>query len=295
MSPRHARTLVASLLLATPLATPLAAQQQRRAPAPKPPTPPAKRAAPAHAPLELDHVLLLVPPGAEAAVARLRAAGFNVANDAQRHVGQGTASIPVLLENAYLELLWIDTTVRRDAGNALDIERLRRVPNASRVGIGLRRVGVPPMPKPTTDAQGLAVRIPPQPLVPLGAVSARRYSAPWMPPGTAIQLVRQPAESLAAELFVVQDEVAQPWWIGQVRHEATILLQHPGGWRRVRRVVVHGPTAQLPAALARLEPARIEWRSDASAAAAWVEMELEGGAPGRTVDLRPTLPLVLRR
>ena len=279
MSPRRAASLARSLLLlAAPLAAPLAAQRQ-----------------PAQSPVELDHVLLLVPPGAQAAVARLRAAGFNVANDAQRHVGQGTASIPVLLDNAYLELLWIDSTVRRDAGNPLDVDRLKRVPDASRIGIGLRRVGVPPMPKPVTDAQGLVVRQPPRPIVPLGAVPARRYSAPWMPPGTVIQLLRQPAESLAAELFVVQDEIALPWWIGRVRHEATILVQHPGRWRRVRRVVVHGPTAQLPAALARLRPANIAWRSDATAAAAWVEMELEGGTPGRTVDLRPTLPLVLRR
>ena len=256
---------------------------------------PAAAQRPAAAPLELDHVILLVPPGAQAAVAKLRAAGFNVANDAQRQVGQGTASIPVLLDNAYLELLWIDSTVRRDPANPLDVERLRRVPNASRVGIGLRRVGVPPMPKPVTDAQGLVVRQPPRPIVDVGAVPARRYSAPWMPAGTVIQLLRQPAESLAAELFVVQDEIAQPWWIGQVRHEATILLQHPGRWQRVRRVVVHGPTAQQPAALARVKPARVEWKADATAAAAWVEMEIEGGTPGRTVDLRPTLPLVLKR
>lgn len=268
-----ARLLVASSLLAAPLS----AQH------------------PAQAPLELDHIILAVPPGAQAAVAKLRAAGFNVTNDAQRHTGQGTASIPVLLDNAYLQLLWIDSTVRRDPANPVDLERVRRLPNASRVGIGVRRAGVPPAPKPTTDAQGLVVRTPPRPLVPLGAVPARRYSAPWMPPGTAIQLVRQPAESLAAELFVVQDEIALPWWVGQVRHEATILLQHPGRWRRVRRVVVHGPTAQMPAALARLKPARVEWKA---ATTSWVEMELEGGASAgarRTVDLRPTLPLVLRR
>ena len=274
MTPRRlARLLVAPLLL---LAAPLDAQSSST-------------------PVELDHVLLLVPPGAKAAVAKLRAAGFNVANDVQKHVGQGTASIPVLLDNAYLELLWIDTTVRRDPANPLDIARWNRVAGASRVGIGLRRVGVPPMPKPTTDANGLPVKVPLRPVVDVRPVAARSYSAPWMPPGTAIQLLRQPAESLAADIFVVQDEIAQPWWIGQVRHEATILLQHPGGWRRVRRVVVHGPSAQAPAALAQLRPARVEWRADATAAASWVEVELEGGAPGRTVDLRPTLPLVLRR
>ena len=98
--------------------------------------------------------------------------------------------------------------------------------------------------------------------------------------------------TLAAELFVVQDEIALPWWIAQVRHEAPSLLEHPGGWRRVRSVTVHGPTAQAPAALAQLHPARVEWKADATR---WVEVELEGGAPARTVDLRPTLPLVLRR
>lgn len=244
-------------------------------------------------PLELDHIVLLAPPGAEAGVAKLRAAGFSIANEAQRHVGQGTASIGVLLDDAYLELIWIDSTVRRDPSNALDVARWR-ARDVSHVGIGLRRVGVPAAPPPTTDAQGLPVKLAPRPMPVLGAPS-RRYSAPWMPPGTAILLLRQPSESLAAEVFAVQDEIALPWWIPQVRHEATILVQHPGGWRRVQRVVVHGPATQMPAALATLHPARVEWRADATAAASWVEVFMSGGTPGRTVDLRPTLPLVLRR
>jgi hypothetical protein len=169
------------------------------------------------------------------------------------------------------------------------------VPAASRVGIGLRRVGVPPAPAPKTDAQGLAIRVPPRPM-PDPGVPSRRYAAAWMPPNTAVLLLRQPAESLAAELFVVQDEIALPWWVGQVRHDATILLMHPGKWQRVRRVIVHGPATQAPAAFARVHPARVELRTDASSAATWVEMEFEArGAPPRTVDLRPTLPLVLRR
>jgi hypothetical protein len=120
-----------------------------------------------------------------------------------------------------------------------------------------------------------------------------------MPPNTAILLLRQPAESLAAEVFVVQDEIALPYWVAQVRHEAPILLMHPGGWRRVRRVVVHGASTQAPSAFASLKPARVELRADATAATTWVEMELEGGAragaASRTIDLRPALPLVLRR
>lgn len=270
---------VARALAALLLAVPVAAQ-------PRPATTPA----PTATPLELDHIILLVPPGAQAGVARLRAAGFNIANEPQRHVGQGTASMGVLLGNAYLELLWIDSTVRRDASNGMDIARWRK-PGVASVGIGLRRAGVPPAPPPRTDAQGVPIKLAPRPM-PVPGVASRSYSAPWMPPGTAILLLRQPAESLAAELFVVQDEIALPWWIAQVHHEAPILLQHPGGWRRVRRVVVHGPATQAPAALAQLHPARVEWKLDV---ARWVEVELEGGSPARTVDLRPTLPLVLRR
>lgn len=98
---------------------------------------------------------------------------------------------------------------------------------------------------------------------------------------------------LLAAPLLAQDPAQSP-----VELDHVVLPQHPGRWRRVRPVVVHGPTAQMPSALARLGPARVEWRADAGAATAWVEMELEGGTPGgagRTVDLRPTLPLVLRR
>src|SRR5688572_7246379 len=61
--------------------------------------------------VELDHVFIVVTPGAAAEIAALRAAGFTVAADPRKHDGQGTASVAAYFENAYLELIWVDSTV----------------------------------------------------------------------------------------------------------------------------------------------------------------------------------------
>jgi hypothetical protein len=61
--------------------------------------------------VELDHVYIVVQPGAAAETAALRSAGLTVSSRVAKHDGQGTASVAVFFENAYLELIWVDTAV----------------------------------------------------------------------------------------------------------------------------------------------------------------------------------------
>src|SRR6185369_11939080 len=65
---------------------------------------------PAKPAFELDHVILVVAPGAPERAA-LERAGLRIAPTVNHHDGQGTASVTIEFENAFLELLWPDASV----------------------------------------------------------------------------------------------------------------------------------------------------------------------------------------
>ncbi len=92
--------------------------------------------------LELDHVFIVVPPGGAEAIEALRQSGITVDTEVIRHEGQGTASVSALFENAYIELLWVDSSVAVDSAHYLDIIAFRRAAawretGSSPFGIGL--------------------------------------------------------------------------------------------------------------------------------------------------------------
>src|SRR5713101_3911038 len=60
--------------------------------------------------IEFDHVWIMVSPNAPERAA-LQRAGLQISPDINRHDGQGTASITIEFENAFLELMWPDSTV----------------------------------------------------------------------------------------------------------------------------------------------------------------------------------------
>lgn len=65
--------------------------------------------------VELDHVFIVVSPGASAEIEALQSAGLTVGSRVTQHPGLGTASRSVLFENAYLELIWVDSSVPVDS------------------------------------------------------------------------------------------------------------------------------------------------------------------------------------
>ena len=105
--------------------------------------------------VELDHVFVVVHSGGEAEIAALRSAGFKVGSRIAKHAGQGTASVAVLFENAYLELIWLDSSVSIDPEHAADAKWFEeaaawRTSGHSPFGLGLRRL--------SGDASALPVR-----------------------------------------------------------------------------------------------------------------------------------------
>jgi hypothetical protein len=226
--------------------------------------------------VELDHVYIVVSPGATKEIEALRSAGLTVRPRVARHEGQGTASVSAIFENAYLELLWVDSSVSVRPGNekmaewftgAAAWQRTGRSP----IGVGLRR------------AAGATGPLP---------VPVQRDSGEWMTPGEVIELLTQDSETLASDLFVVPPSMAVPAWIARLRERAPEWLRHERGGREITLARVHGREAHRPKAFAILEPARVEF---VTADAVLLELVVDGGRNAAVTDLRPLLPLVIRR
>lgn len=225
--------------------------------------------------LELDHVYILVPPGAAEAVHALRTAGVTVDTQPDRHEGEGTTSIAAFFENGYLELMWVDSSVTVDSAHLADVADFERgsawrETGASPFGVGLHFL--------SGDRSSLGV---PFRLVPV----------PGADPGIDWILMRQPAESLAADMFVMPTERAVPTWIRRYQTRRPELFTHASGVHRITRVVVRGPRAQRPHA-ASLD-LRLVGFEDAESSL--LTIEFDDGRRGETVDLRPALPVILTR
>lgn len=226
--------------------------------------------------VELDHVYIVVSPGAASEMAALQFAGLTVDATPTKHEGEGTTSVAVLFENAYLELIWIDSSVAVDPEHAATAQWFRdasawRTNGHSPFGLGLRRV--------PGDTAALPVPV-------------ERESAPWLEPGAAYELLHQPADSLATDFFVVPALAAVPTWVPRVQAKAPELLRHAGGGRTISLVRLHGPENQQPTAFHVLRPGSVEMLR---ASAPLLELQLDKGARGQRLDLRPTLPLLVVR
>lgn len=225
--------------------------------------------------VEADHIFIYSSPGAKAEADELRKLGFVVDTTVTRHTGQGTASRSVILENGYIELIWIDSAVSVAAEARALLESMRpaaawRTSGASPFGLGLR-------PRDNSTDYG---------------VPAKSYSAPWMKAGSSIALLKQDSEPDALEIFVVPDYMALPSWIGQLKEHMPSLLAHPNGAKRITRIEVHGPASHHPVAARSLVIPGFTMREAAEPVAI---IELDGGTRGIRSDLRPVLPLVLLR
>lgn len=216
--------------------------------------------------LRFDHVFVQVDDAGPVAAA-LAEAGFLVRPDTSRHTGQGTASISVLFDNGYLELLWVDAPAVLRAAHAMLAERMLPPGAPAPFGLGLSQdSGGGPLPFPT-----------------------RPYRAAWMEEGTAIGFADTHPDEPA--VFVVPAYMSFQALI-RGRPPLTSVLPHGNGANAITVVRFHGPRRGHSAAFdSVLEQAVVE---TAAAETYWVEVQLDGARTGRTVDLRPDVPLVVR-
>ena len=225
--------------------------------------------------LELDHFYIVIQRPPSRAADALRHAGIVVDTAVTHHDGQGTASVAAFFENAYLELLWVDSTIAVDSAHLSDLADFRRATSwrdsgASPFGLGLHFL------------EGSADDVP---------IPVRREPAPHLGTEMFYLLLRRPEEPRAADLFVMPARAAVTQWMDRFRGRRPNLFAHPLGARRITRVTLHGSPANRPGAM------DLDLRSLGFAVATtqYAIVEFDGAPQGREWDLRPVLPLVLRR
>jgi hypothetical protein len=249
----HRASLVVVLLLLSATSSALAAQGVR---------------------LELDHAYVLVPPGGADAVRALQRVGIVIDTEAVRHEGEGTTSLVAFFENAYLELMWVDSSVAVDSAHQLDVAEFRRATTwretgASPFGIGLHFL--------SGNLADLAAPY-------------RLDAIPETSPATFYVILRQPADSLAADAFIMPQDRAVTSWIERYRRRQPARFTHPAGLRRITRVVVRGAHAE-PASLAGLDIRLVHFQQSGEPL---MEVEFDDGLRSQRWDLRPALPVILR-
>jgi hypothetical protein len=228
-------------------------------------------------PLEVDHLMIHVSPGAKERRALVRA-GFRIAPGVNEHEGQGSASITVELQNGFLELAWRDTSVRVAPGLEMVATRFERMgkwrtSGWSPFGIGLRRaVGAPDsLPFPTRVVRG-----------------------PWMRPGAALEIISAANDTTGPRLWVVSRSMAANG-VPESESERDRLSKretfvHANGARAITAVKVTLPDSAFTPGV---EVAAANGPVEFVRGAHWLlEVTFDGGRQRATKDLRPELPLV---
>ncbi len=221
--------------------------------------------------LRFDHVWIMVSPQAPERAA-LERAGFQIAGEINRHDGQGTASITVEFHSTFLELMWRDPTVPVAPGLEQAAEKFRqrmlwRTSGWCPLGIGFRRTTEKPAPLPFPTWSS---------------------SAPWMPLGSAREMLTPRDDTRSPSLFIVPRTMADS--AEQAARGAR--YRHPIGVHDITAVRLLSPRAYEPIeSLKYLQNQGVlALRQDEQ----WVlELTFDGGGKKQMKDLRPDLPLII--
>lgn len=230
--------------------------------------------------LEFDHVWIVVHPDAPERLA-LKRAGLQISPNVNHHDGQGTSSITVEFQNSYIELMWPDAKVSVAPGREAVVDKFRnrmlwRTSGWCPIGIGLHRTSAAndPFPFPTWIV-----------------------SMPWMPANSGIEILTARDDTKSPSLFVepralAVDEAKNREAIQNKSPDAAV-FQHPLGIQRITDVRLVSPGSYQPVpAVSYLEKLGVvsvqpgkEWL---------LELTFDGGKQGKSKDLRPDLPLMIR-
>lgn len=218
-------------------------------------------------PLELDHVVVFTRVDAPEAQA-LESLGLTGFGGTTRHGNLGTASTSFFFENAYLELLWVrDESAAREALRPVGFDMQSRMTwretAASPFGLMLRRRSgsTAPLPFPT-----------------------RLVKAGWMPGEVFVEF----AAEVCAEPYygIVPESLTYTSFKSNIP-----ALPHPLGVKRltgVRITVENNDLSPNASLLSTNGVATIEVGTSRL-----MELTFDDGLQGKTVDVRPTLPLRL--
>ena len=221
--------------------------------------------------IELNHVWVMVSSNAPERAALTRA-GFLISRDVNRHDGQGTASITVEFENAFLELIWLDSTVSVAPGMERGAEKFRqrmlwRSSGWCPIGVGLRR----------TTSSNDALPFP-----------TWSWTAEWMPKGSKMEMLTPRDDTRSPALFIAPEALTNP----AEQAARSSLYHHPIGVHRMTALRLISPKTYQP--IAPLTYLQAQHVLSLKAGDQWVlELTFDDGKRKKSKDLRPDLPILI--
>ena len=223
-------------------------------------------------PLTLDHVFVCTAAGAPEAEV-LRAAGF-AEGPANVHPGQGTACRRFFFENAYLELVWVQDETEARAPETAPTRLWERWRGR---GDGL------------TCPFGVGLCVPDGAAAPFPTWP---YQPRYLPPGMAMPVATNGDALHEPMLFLLPPRRRPDPTAAPAEAARTPPRDHATGVRAVTRVALAGPPVPAGEALAAVVASGIIERHVGDRPL--LVLGVDGEATGQALDLRPTLPLVLR-
>lgn len=225
--------------------------------------------------LEVDHLLICV--SGEAALSVLQTVGLRCPNYTARRVEQGTASRLILFENAYLELICIEDervaaqTSRRTGIDMLGRSRWQHT-RFSPFGVGLRC---------KLDAANLTAH-------------SKHSRAEQIQQDSSIHFASDNRVNKAEPLcFVIPNYIALPQWLDPTSDVHQYLLTHSLGVKRLTDVKITVDSARdLTPTVSMLSHSNLIGIEQGMAPLLELVFDEEG--QGQRLDLRPSLPALLR-
>lgn len=216
---------------------------------------------------ELDHVFVCVGEGGPEA-SRLASCGLSE-GEPNTHPGQGTACRRFVFANAFLELLWVCDAEEARSETPRPLRLWERWSGRSALACPF----------------GLCLR-PARPDVGGPPFASWRYQPPYLPAPLCIH-VGEDCSSVEGPLLL---------YLAFGRRPDSRPPPHPpphrAGFREITSVLVRGP--QAPSSAARDAARQAGGVAFGPGESHLLEIGFDGEGQGRTIDLRPQLPLLLR-
>ena len=220
--------------------------------------------------LELDHICIWVSPDAPEKEALVKS-GFKLDEEVNFHHGQGTASITLSFENAYIELVWVtDEEVVARTGQAINTNLLARAhwtdTGACPFGIALRR------------KNGSTAALP---------FAVRSFHAEWMRANDTVLYAESGSNLSTPLIFVIPPAMD---WAAAVEGDANLYdsISHPIGSRQLTltQVTIANTKSDVEALGTPTNALQFEVGS-----APLVSLTLDDGRQRQAISFEPTLPL----
>lgn len=221
--------------------------------------------------LQLDHVFVFTRLGASPVASCLQQAGFTEGSRAT-HPGQGTSNRRFFFNNAYLELIWVDneSEVRSPliAKTQLWERSNWQTMGRSPFGVSLRQISriQPDKSFPTWD-----------------------YLAPYLPPQTSIYIADNNEHHNEPLIFIYPPGVRPDSKPDSIREP----LNHVNGASEITKVTITLPEIVILSEAAKilLELGIVHFIRGKNQ---MMEITLDHSRQGKTLDLRPHAPLVVK-